>query len=180
MFLKKQNYLQKVFIYTDASFNPSEGFASSGFLFFASEIEHQSSTILESSIEIQSFKVKNNIRAEIIGANHCLKRLIDEIKLLDIEAKNLEINLYSDCQTLTNLLFRREKLTANNYISGKKKTELANADLYKIFYLIYDELKPNIFWVRGHSKSENQSLQQKNFQIIDRLVRKELRGKSEH
>lgn len=178
MFLKKQNYLQKIFIYTDASFNPSEGLALSGFLFFANEIAHQSSTILDSSIETQSFKVKNNIRAEIIGANHCLKRLIDEIKLIGIDAKNLEINLYSDCQTLTNLLIRREKLTAKNFISGKTKAELANADLYKIFYLMYDELKPNIFWVKGHSKSENQSLQQKNFQIIDRLVRKELRGGS--
>ena len=100
----------------------------SGFLFFANEVAHQSSTILDSSIETQSFKVKNNIRAEIIGANHCLKRLIDEIKLIGIDAKNLEINLYSDCQTLTNLLLRREKLTAQNCISGKTKAELANAD----------------------------------------------------
>ena len=150
----------------------------SGFLFFASEMVHQSSTILDSSIETQSFKVKNNIRAELIGANHCLKKLNDEIKLKDIDAKKLEINLYSDCQALTNLLVRREKLTAKNFMSEKKKTELANADLYKLFYTMYDQLKPNIYWVKGHSKSENQSLQQKNFQIIDQLVRKQLRGGS--
>ncbi|MEQ1723887.1 MAG: RNase H family protein [Pseudobdellovibrio sp.] len=175
MFFQKQTGFQKLFIYTDASFNASESLAVSGFLFFDNEASNTSNEVLETSIETYSFKVKNNIRAEIMGANYCLKKINDEIKLKEIDIKSLEINLYSDCQTLTDLLMRRDKLLAKNFISGKKKTELANADLYKEFYAIYDLVKPKIHWVKGHSKSEGQSVIQKNFQIIDQKVRKELR-----
>ena len=175
MFLQKQTSLQNIFIYTDASFNASLSLAVSGYLFFDSEASHARSDSTNVNTETHLFSVKNNIRAEIIGANYSLKKLNDEIKLKDIDLENLEINVYSDCQTLTDLLRRRDRLFANNFISGKKKSELANADLYKEFYVLYDLLKPKINWVKGHSKSNGQSLEQKNFQIIDQKVRKELR-----
>ncbi len=133
------------------------------------------SEVVEANIQARSFQVNNNIRAEIIGANYILKKLNDEINLKDIDHKNVEINLYSDCQTLTDLLRRRDKLQANDFVSGKKKTELANADLYKEFYALYDLIKPQIIWVKGHSRNAGQSVEQKNFQIIDQKVRKELR-----
>ena len=175
MVLQRQASLQKIFIYSDASFNASLALAVSGYLFFGSETSHASSEVVEANVQTRSFKVNNNIRAEMMGANYILKKLNDEIKLKDIDLASLEINFYSDCQTLTDLLGRRDKLQANNFISGKKKTELANADLYKEFYALYDLLKPQIIWVKGHSRSAGQSLEQKNFQIIDQKVRKELR-----
>lgn len=175
MFLQKQTSLQKIFIYTDASFSSSLGLAVSGYLFFDSETSHATSEVVEANIQTRSFKVKNNIRAEIMGANIILKELNDEINLKDIDLKNVEINLYSDCQTLIDLLRRRDKLQANNFISSKKKAELANADLYKEFYALYDLIKPQINWVKGHSRNAGQSVEQKNFQIIDKKVRKELR-----
>ncbi len=175
MFLQKQTSLQKIFIYTDASFNASLALAVSGYLFFGSETAHATSEVVESNIQTRSFKVKNNIRAEIMGANYILKKLNDEMKLEEISLKSIEINLYSDCRTLTDLLRRRDKLQASNFISGKKKTELANADLYKEFYVLYDLIKPQIIWVKGHSRNAGQSIEQKNFQIIDQKVRKELR-----
>lgn len=175
MFLKKQTSLQKIFIYTDASFNASKSLAVSGYLFFGSETSHARSEVADANIQTRTFKVNNNIRAEIMGANYILKKISEEIKLKDLDHNSLEINLYSDCQTLTDLLGRREKLQATNFISGKKKTELANADLYKEFYALYDLIKPQINWVKGHSRSAGQSVEQKNFQIIDQKVREELR-----
>lgn len=159
----------------DASFNPSLDLAVAGCLLFDTEISNAESAVVDANIETYSFKVKNNIRAEIIGVNYFLKKINAEMKLKAIDFKDVEINLYSDCQTLTNLLKRRDKLLANNFISGKKKAELANADLYKEFYATYDLVKPKINWVKGHSRLKGQSLEQKNFQIIDQKVRKELR-----
>lgn len=175
MFLQKQTSLQKIFAYTDASFNSSLSLAVSGYLFFDNEDSNANCDYTVANIQTHTFKVSNNIRAEIMGVNYFLKKINSEINLKDIDPKNLEINLYSDCQTLTNLLRRRDKLLAKNFISDKKKTELANADLYKEFYTIYDLLKPKINWIKGHSKSKDQSIEQKNFEIIDQKVRKELR-----
>jgi ribonuclease HI len=175
LILQKKISLQKIFIYTDASFSTSLALAVSGYLFFDSEASNARSEVLVENIETRSFKAQNNIRAEIMAANYVLKKLNDEIERKEINFKNLEINLYSDCQTLTDLLRRREKLLAKNFVSGKKKTELANADLYKEFYALYDSLKPEIIWVKGHSPRKGQSVEQKNFQIIDQKVRKELR-----
>jgi ribonuclease HI len=175
LFLQKQTSLQKIFIYIDASFHHSLALAVAGCLLFDNEASNTSGSFTDANIETFSFKVKNNIRAEIMGANYFLKKINDEIILKHIDLKNIEINLYSDCQTLTELLRRRDKLLAVNFVSGKKKTELANADLYKEFYAIYDLLKPQINWVKGHSPSKGQSIKQKNFQIIDQKVRKELR-----
>lgn len=179
MFFKGQFCPHKIFIYTDASFNPQTGRAVSGFLYFNNEMLHAKSEVSDTSIETQSFKVKNNIRAEIMGAIYCLNKLDEEVKHKLFDIKNIEVNIYSDCQALTNLLRRRENLIANNFMSGKKKTELANADLYKLFYLIFDRVKPKIHWVMGHSASKDQnvvqSIVQRNFKIIDHYVRTELR-----
>lgn len=168
--------VNKYFIYTDASFSHFKAFGVSGFLIFEGERAHENSQIAEPGVRTHFFKETNNMRAEIFGAIHCMKTFMGEIKKKGLSLESLEINLFSDCQTLTNLLSRREKLTKTSYISARKKTVLPNAELYKIFYKIYDEAKPTIHWVKGHSKKENQSIFQKNFQIVDRRVRKELRA----
>ena len=167
--------VSKIFIYTDASFSLAGAFGVYGFVIFNSVATHEKGLAMEPGIRTHFFKEANNIRAEIFGAIHGLKIFIEESRKDKLNLNGIEINLYSDCQTLTNLLGRRDKLTSTNYISASKKTTLANADLYKIFYSIYDELKPKLHWVKGHSKKENQSIIQKNFQMVDRQVRKELR-----
>lgn len=165
----------KYFLYTDASFSHFEACAVSGFLFFNSESSHEKSKPATPGIRTHFFKESNNIRAEISGAIYGLKIFIEQMKNENTKLESIEVCLFSDCQTLTKLLSRREKLVAADYLSARKKTILANADLYKLFFLIHDEVRPVIHWVKGHSKRENQSLIQKNFQIVDRQVRKELR-----
>ena len=167
----------KYFVYTDASFSHLDLLGISGFSIFESEATHEQGVMTRAGIRTHFFKESNNIRAEIIGALWALKTIAEESKnsgpgkLSD----KLEINLFSDCQTLTNLLARRKKLIATDYIGVRKNTPLANTDLYKTFFLIYDELQPVIHWVNGHTKKENQSQIQKNFEVVDKQVRKELR-----
>lgn len=165
----------RYFIYTDASFSHREALAVSGFLVFGGEEAHEKSLISGIGIRTQVFAEANNIRAEIIGAIHALKVFNTEIKKEKQPPENFEVHLYSDCQTLTKLLERREKLTLTDFISGRKKTLLANADLYKEFFSVFDEIKPVLHWVKGHSEKQNQSLFQKHFQLVDKRVRKELR-----
>ena len=168
----------KYFIYTDASFSHLESLGVSGFLIFDDEVKHEQSQVSDLGIRTHFFKEVNNIRAEIVGAIHCLKTFILERKSESnsVIFENLDIKFYSDCQTLTNLLGRREKLESTNYISARKKSALVNTELYKAFFQIYDELKPTIHWVKGHTKKESQNLNQKNFELVDKQVRKELRA----
>ena len=167
--------MKRYFIYTDASYSHLDGFGVSGFMVFDGVAAHESGQMSEPGIRNHFFKETNNIRAEIFGAIHVLNTFITEREKEKVKLSDIEVNLYSDCQTLTNLLGRREKLNTTDYISARKKTTLPNADLYKTFFTIYDELKPVIHWVSGHSKKDGQTLEQNNFQLIDRQVRKELR-----
>lgn len=166
---------KKYYIYTDASYSHKEALGVSGYLIFTSEFTHELSEITELSIKTDVFKESNNIRAELCGAINVLKIFIETQKKEKCCFSSLEINLYTDCKSLTNLLARRKKLELTGYIGSSKKTILSNADLYKIFFLIYDDLKPIIHWVKGHSSKASQTLVQRNFQIIDKHVRKELR-----
>lgn len=160
---------QQYHIYTDASFSRIENLGVAGFLIFDGKTS-------EPAIRTYTYKETNNIRAEIVGAIWALQTFIEDCKKENQNADELEINLYSDCQTITNLLTRRKKLEATDFISARKKSRLANADLYKTFFLIYDELQPKIHWVKGHSKKESQTLIQKNFALVDKQVRKKLRA----
>jgi ribonuclease HI len=168
--------IEKYFIYTDASYSHLDGFAVSGFLIFDGLKAHQASQFTKDGVRTYFFKEENNIRAEIVGAMHALNLFIEERKKEKVSLDDIEVNLYSDCQTLTNLLQRREKLEATDFISARKKTTLPNATLYKDFFSLYDELKPKIHWLEGHSKKATQSLEQKHFALVDKQVRQELRA----
>lgn len=146
-----------VYIYTDASFSKNHSLGVIGYMIFGENEPQVPLTILE-------IKESNNIRAEIRGA----------ILALGAAPKSSHVTLYTDCQTVTGLLDRREKLEKTNFISGAKGTPLANADLYKEFYKIYDQIRPNIIWVKGHTSNKD-SIIKKNFSLVDKAVRRALR-----
>jgi ribonuclease HI len=144
----------KVDIYTDASFSKALGLGIIGYLMFAPE---KTFTILK-------IKESNNIRAEIKGV----------IAALSAAPKLSQVTLYTDCQTVTGLLDRREKLEKTNFISQTKLAPLANADLYKEFYKIYDQVQPKIIWIKGHIANKDSDIK-KNFSFVDKEVRRSLR-----
>ncbi|MES2769898.1 MAG: RNase H family protein [Bdellovibrionota bacterium] len=141
----------KLDIYTDASFSKTHGLAVIGYM-------------ISDKLTILEIKESNNIRAEIRGV----------ITALSAAPKSASVTLYTDCQTVAGLIGRRDKLEKTNFISQAKQTPLANADLYKEFYKIYDQLHPEIIWVKGHTSSKDTKIK-KNFSTVDKEVRKALR-----
>jgi ribonuclease HI len=155
-----------VYIYTDASFSKLHEIAIVGYLIFNGQKEHESLSALEVKLNLFQISETNNIRAEIRSALLALKS----------SQSNKKILLYSDCQTLTGLPARREKLEATSFISQSKNQLLPNADLYKEFYSIYDKYLPEILWVKGHSSRGNPNKAQETFSYLDKAVRKKLRS----
>lgn len=155
-----------IYIYCDASFSKIYQIAIIGSLIFKNNNEHQFKLSSEAQSKLIQIREINNIRAEIKGV----------ILALQSCPREKHIVLFTDCQTLSELIRRRPHLEKSNYISKNKKAELANADLYKKFYLLYDQIKPEIFWVKGHSEKSNATLQQKHFSYIDKMVRSKLRS----
>lgn len=115
-------------------------------------------------------KEENNVRIEIKGIIQALENLKTQK-----HKEDEEIVLFTDCISVINLLGRRAYLEANSYFSKKNKGILANADIYREFFILFDLIKPKLIWIKGHAPKSEHNTIQKNFSYIDRLVRKELR-----
>ncbi len=167
----------KLYVYTDASFSKELNLGVAGFLLFTRSTDHKASNFASSVLRTRKMTVTNNIRAEIEGVLWALNTLRTEWLITDgrLSENKYEINLFTDCQSIINLLPRRDKLESTNYMSHRKKSVLTNADLYRQFYEVYDLLLPRFFWVKGHSRKNDQKWIEKNFSYIDQVVRKELR-----
>ena len=159
-----------IYLYTDASFSQSRKLAIIGYGIFQSKEDHDKYPLSEKVIHSLQIKESNNIRAEVQGALWALQRC-----LADFQPEK-KIILYTDCQTTCKLPARRKKLEALNFMSQSKHKTLANADLYQEFYKIYDILKPEVIWVKGHTPSKNQTMLQKNFAFLDSELRNVLRA----
>lgn len=140
-----------------------------GFIIFYGDDDHQHSRIENANIQTFRLNEKNNVRIEI-------KAVLFALQSLQNDCKNIELNIFTDCISIINLLKRREILESNKFISKRSKTILNNADLYKEFFHLYDIVKPQIHWMKGHSQSKGQTYLQKNFSFVDKLVRKMMRS----
>ncbi len=86
------------------------------------------------------------------------------------------ITIYTDCCAAVNLLRRRKKLNSVNYLSKRKGTTLVNADIYKGIFTLYDELSPELVWIKGHTPEKDRAGIQRIFAEVDRSVRNLLRS----
>ena len=62
------------------------------------------------------------------------------------------------------------------FVSKKTGKPLTNADLYKVFFAVYDRMLPKIVWVKGHTPKGSRDTVQMHFSHVDKAVRKELRS----
>lgn len=184
--------LDPTYIYCDASFSKIFQVAVVGSLIFQNEHDHQHISAAEAKINLTQIRETNNIRAEIKGVILALQTFQEDgqtdgqaYSQADFQKQSNKPNhcqtkqpviLFTDCQTLSELMRRRKHLEKTNFISKSKNTELANADLYKEFYLLYDKIQPEIHWVKGHTEKSSQTAQQKNFSFVDKEVRLKLRA----
>jgi len=159
-----------MYIYCDASFSNKHKFGVAGFIIFKDDVSHGNNDFKAAVIKTVKINEKNNIRTEVKGVILALE-MLKEGFLED----DFNITLFTDCNTVINLSERRAYLEANHYISKSSGVVLANADVYKEYFKLFDELKPKLIWVKGHMPQKEHDAIQKNFSFIDRLVRSELR-----
>ncbi len=159
-----------MFIYSDASFSKKHAMGIAGYLIFKTIKDHEASAFSSAIISLFKIEEQNNIRLEMVSAISALETARNDAR------KDVITQLFTDCETIVNLSKRRERLESSDYMSARQNKVLNNADLYKLFFALCDEVSPKITWVKGHSRKNDQSHIQKNFSHLDQLVRRELRG----
>ncbi len=165
------------FIFSDASFDPNSGRGVGATLIVTSDLLMQKEGALHFEIQTKRIDGENIARLEFLSAIGALK----EWKLKFQNRGHLEktapvkITLIIDCKAIENILQRRERLERDNFFSKKTSQPLANADLYREFFILYDELLPEIVWVKGHSARQSRDRWQEVFSLVDKMARKRLR-----
>ena len=150
--------MQTIKLFTDASVNPQVKVGFGAFLFVDKNNNYE-------RVEVQQFIDTSSSKIE-------LQTLIFALNLAKKETKNIEV--YTDSQSVISLLDRRKKLEQNNFVTGKG-TVLKNHELYKVFYLLIDELNCEFIKVKGHEKSSTKDDIDRLFTLVDRASRKALR-----
>ncbi|MCX6125977.1 MAG: hypothetical protein NTV34_14690 [Proteobacteria bacterium] len=169
------------FIFSDASFAPNLGIGVAASLTISSEClakyiadnSIRAKKMLIESIKFVDFDGENIARLEFLSAICSLTAWKQEFRAHIYGFNEApEVSLIIDCKAIENLLLRRERLERINFHSAKAKSLLANADLYRGFLHIYDELRPKIHWVKGHSAKAEQSPFQEIFGLVDKEARR--------
>jgi len=157
-----------IYLYTDGSYSRSHQIGVAGFLLYKSSEDNELGTVFKSSL--QKFNENSNIRVEFKAAIMALEFIISE------KLNFSEIQLFTDCKAITDLLQRRKRLESRNYISQNKNKPLTHTDLYKKLFTLTDHLSPQMNWIKGHSSDKSKNPYRSNFNLLDRTVRKELRA----
>ena len=147
--------------FCDASYSPQTKIAIVGWQIGNSDI---------TTIKIEN---TNNTRAEIIGIIKLMTEIHDIHNTDNANKPKKEYTIYTDCQSILNRIESKDKLIKKNFMN-RKNVRLANADLYE---QLFDLLQNNIILehIVGHMPNKKMNEQNKQFSILDRLVRSELR-----
>jgi len=159
-----------IYIYTDASFRNTDKVGVIGFLIYENEAANIAGHLSNLDCHETVITETNNIRCEFRAILAAMRFVLNR------DRADEGINIFTDCQAITQLNQRRAHLAKNQYQSQRSGSLLANADLYQEFFSLYDQLKPDIYWVKGHAPSHLHGPIQKNFSRIDQAVRQHLRS----
>jgi len=85
-----------------------------------------------------------------------------------------DLQLYTDSQSVVGLSRRRESLERKRFHSLKTGLPLANASLYRDFFVTSDELGFEVVKIAGHSRASTHDSLKRIFSIVDRHARHEL------
>ena len=170
--------IDSILIFTDASTSSKAMLSVGAFLcLHQQQIEEYTKCSLEdlliklsSQLIYKIYKSKKSTWSEIKIAVDALDSIIKKSGSI----RNVEI--YTDCQSLCDLLNKRkEKLERNNFTT-KSGSILENAKLYKEFFLLANQFQIKIFKMKGHApKATRLNVHEKIFTVLDKLSRKKLR-----
>ncbi|MDB9786722.1 hypothetical protein OAB57_01340 [Bacteriovoracaceae bacterium] len=152
-------------IFCDASFSSTRKISVLGYLCLKEEDDLLDAT--EEMVCVKEVSAVTNIRSEL----ECIIWALESIQKT-VKDDLVEIQLYTDCESLAGLINRRDRLFDTEFISKRQKKELSNADLYRVFFDLVDDLNPEISWVKGHMPNSKRNFIQSNFALVDRTVRK--------
>ncbi len=155
------NYLG---LFTDGSVNTQTKTGFGAFLLIKDL--NQPTEILKPQIKIKKFEHTSSTKLELQTVLWAMKEIHD---------KSCQTIVYTDSQNMVNLLARRTKLEFNNFLSKNGK-ELNNAQLYKDFFKLTDELDCEFVKVKGHKKSISKNNIDRIFSLVDRASRNALRN----
>lgn len=163
-------------LFCDSSFDPKSHRGVGGRLLLSrDEFSHQ---IHPSDLRVRTklFANMTNTRLELItvlwALNH-FKKNFHEIKTN--KSYYPDIIVFSDCKTISDLQSRRRRLENGEYKSKRTGRLLSNADLYKKYFLLSDEIQPEIIWTKGHTSSRHHNVIQSLFSHVDKTTRTRLR-----
>ena len=154
--------LNTLSLFTDGSVNTQTGIGYGAYLVIT---ELTSNANLAHQIKTKKFDNTSSTKLE-------LQTLL--WALSDIPNTGQHLIIYTDCQNIITLPQRRDRLEKNNYHS-KKHIPLNNAELYRQFFNIIDNLSCEFVKVQGHKKSAQKTNIDKTFSQVDQAARKALR-----
>lgn len=132
--------------------------------------------LLVSDLSISPEILKNQVKIKQFENTSSTKLELETLlwALNDIDEKDCSLIVYTDSQNIANLLVRREKLEASNYMS-KKNRLIDNHALYKEYFFLADKIGFKTHKIKGHDASRNKSLIDNCFTLVDRASRSALR-----
>lgn len=161
-----------IVVIADAATSPTENLALGAFLCLAiTVLQKYTEAELAGLVVYHKYTSKKSTWCEI-------KNIIDALNFIRLNSPMvLKVEIYTDCQSICDLLGRRkEKLQKNNFKTHTGKT-LENAELYKELYSVAQFFQLQTFKIKGHAKkSERITVHQKIFAVLDNLCRQKLRS----
>ena len=166
-------------IFTDAATSPQHEIAVGAFFYLEpSHLKEYAECNLDDlvvkladKIIYKTYPSKKSTWSEIqtvIDALYCVEKKVEPGR---------KIEIYTDCQSLCDLLGRRkEKLKKSHFITRTGKV-LQNAALYQALFAIVEKFQIETFKIKGHSSNHLRlTVQEKIFSVLDKLSRRKLRA----
>jgi ribonuclease HI len=168
-----------IIIFTDAATSQKTETAVGAFLCldmrlmseYAEYTHHYLAAKLADVVTYKTYESKKSTWAEI-------KTAIDALYTIQNDSvRGQKVEIYTDCQSLCDLLGRRkERLLKNNFITRSGKV-LKNSDLYKELFSITEKFQITMHKMKGHDTPEHRlTIQEKIFALLDKLSRNKLRS----
>lgn len=171
--------MDTMLIFTDAATSAKMNIAVGAFLYLDQKFMQ---THADYSIEDLYVKLVNLVVYQKYVSKKStwseVKIVIDALNFLHKKLQSIQkVEIYTDCQSLCDLLGKRkEKLQKNNFTTRTGKI-LQNANLYKELFEIAEKFQIKTLKIKGHSSQAKRfTLQEKIFSILDKLSRKKLRS----
>ena len=151
-------------LFTDGSVNTRTHIGFGAYLVVAEG--ELSSDELKSRVKVKGFEHTSSTKLELQSLLWALS---------DIQMSGRKVTVYTDSQNIVSLPDRRERYLQSDF-RAKNNKPLNNADLYREFYRLTEQLDCTFIKVNGHQRKKGQDEIGRIFTLVDRMARHALRN----